>query len=319
MTILESLRFVQGAVAKRDLVPELQHFRIEGRKVTGYNGSLGLCAPIDIDLDITPSAVQFVKAIRCCDEEIALSEAKGGRLLVKSGKFRSSVACVDPDDYPFKPAGGERVDLNVDLISILKKMEPFIAIDASRPWACGILLRGASAFATNNIAIMEYWIGSTFPVEVNIPHVAVRELLRIKQNPIQMQMSENSVTFYFEGGAWLTTLLCMAQWPDLTPILDKPSVQFPVCEQLTNAIARLIPFTDELNRCYMHNTRISTAPADETDCTQIEVPAPEVGCYNAEELAKVLELAHSIDLGAYPLPSVFYGDKIRGAIVGLRS
>ena len=44
--MLKALKFVQGAVSKKDLVPALTHFRIENGTVRSYNGMLALCTPI---------------------------------------------------------------------------------------------------------------------------------------------------------------------------------------------------------------------------------------------------------------------------------
>lgn len=72
MEILPALKFVQGAVAKKDFAPSLTHFRIKNREVRGFNGTLGISSPINIDLDICPKAAQFIKAIGACQHTISL-------------------------------------------------------------------------------------------------------------------------------------------------------------------------------------------------------------------------------------------------------
>ena len=54
--MLAALKFVQGAVARRDFVPALTHFYIADGFVKGYNGRIAICAPIDVDLVATPKA-----------------------------------------------------------------------------------------------------------------------------------------------------------------------------------------------------------------------------------------------------------------------
>ena len=214
--MLDALRFVQGAVAKKDFVPALTHFRVDRGTIRGYNGMLGLCCPIDLDLNVSPRAVPFIKAIQTCQDTIQLHVTPAGKLSVKSGKFKALVDCIQ-EDFPEVEPEGTSIELNGGLLAALKLLAPMIADDASRPWARGILFRGQSAFATNNIIIAEYWLGYHFPVEINIPRAAVVELLRIKEEPISMQIAENSATFHFSGNRWLRTQTHTTQWPDISP------------------------------------------------------------------------------------------------------
>ncbi len=42
--MLDTLKFIQGAVARKDHVPALVHFRIAGGRIRGFNGTLSLAA-----------------------------------------------------------------------------------------------------------------------------------------------------------------------------------------------------------------------------------------------------------------------------------
>lgn len=317
--MLEALKFVQGAIAKKDFVPALTHFRIHGGFVKGYNGSLGLCAPIDLDLDITPNAAQFIKAINACTETITLHVADNGKLVVRSGKLRTTVDCADPGTFPLIDPVGEKIPLHDDFLPALKRLEPFIALDASRPWACGILLRSCSAFATNNIVLVEYWLGFKFPVEVNIPHSAVKELLRVGEKPTHLQMTKNKVVFHFAGGKWISTQLFSVEWPDVYRILESDSNQKAFVPGFFEAVEAITPFVDEAGRCYFQGDRISTTAAGDLGGTVYEITGvPEFGCFNVNQLVALEGLALSIDFEAYPRPSIFYGKNLRGVIVGIR-
>ena len=43
--MIDAVKFVQGAVAKKDYVAELTHFLIQDNRITGYNGIMGLSSP----------------------------------------------------------------------------------------------------------------------------------------------------------------------------------------------------------------------------------------------------------------------------------
>lgn len=315
--MLDALRFVQGAVAKKDFVPALTHFRIEGGTIRGFNGMLGLCCPIDLDLDVSPKATQFVKAVQTCKDTIQLHMTPAGRLSVKSGKFKALVDCIQ-EAFPEVAPEGADVPLDGGLLKVLKLLAPFIADDASRPWARGILFRGQSAFATNNINLIEYWLGYTFPVEINIPKTAVTELIRIGEEPNRLQITENSVTFHFPGKRWLRSQTYSTQWPDVSRILDQPASPSVIPAGLWDAATDLAPFTDELGRLFLAPGAITTGHGEGAGAV---VELPEIlanGCFNFQQLLLLKGVAHTIDLTNYPKPCIFYGDRIRGAIVGLR-
>lgn len=320
--MIDALKFVQGAVAKKDFVPALTHFRICNGRVKGFNGSLGICSPINIDLDIAPKAAQFVKAINACEEEISLHVAENGKLCVRSGKFKTFVDCDDKHNYPDIEPTGKMVQLGKELVPALKKLEPFIAEDASRPWACGVMFDGESAYATNNIVFVEHWLGYSFPVRVNIPASAIRELIRIGENPVRMQMTEDRIVFHYEGKQWLSTQVLTQPWPDVSGLFARMSMkgQKPVPEGLWEALEHIVPFGDDLNRCFMLGSEISTTDKSDVTGTSIKLKGlPEFGIYNGKQLLALKEVATSFAFDIYPSAVPFFGTATRGLISGIRT
>ena len=315
--MLDSLRFVQGAVARKDFVAALTHFRIKDGRILGYNGHISLSCPIDLALDCMPKATSFVKAIQTCKDTISLHMTAGGRLSVKSGSFKALVDCVS-DGFPEVEPEGQEVELKGNILETLKALEPFIAEDASRPWARGILFRGPSAFATNNVVLIERWLGHTMPIELNIPKAAVVELLRIGEEPTSMQVQENSCTFHFSNHRWLKTSLYSTQWPDLARVLGAESSPSPLPEGIFAALQDLKPFMNKLGQVFVFPGRVSTE-ATEDQGASVEVEGlTTTGVFHLEQLLSLCGLADVLDLTLYPKPCIFYGDNLRGAIVGMR-
>lgn len=316
--MLDALKFVQGAVAKKDFVPALTHFHIGGGRIKGFNGKVALSCPIDLNLDAAPKAVPFIKAVQTCKDTVQLNMTPTGRLSIKSGGFKAFIDCVDNASYPDVQPEGEVVRLDGEFLKALKVLAPFIADDASRPWARGILFRGMSATATNNIVILEYWLGYPFPAEINVPKAAVQELLRIGEEPTHLQVSESNVTFHFEGDRWLRTQVYDLSWPDVGKVLNRDSEQAPVPEGFFPSLLDLTPFVDELGRIFLREGRMTTTP-DEGIGATVELPGlPADGCFHHKQLSLLEGVADSIDFAQYPAPCMFYGDRVRGAIVGMR-
>ena len=318
--MLNELKFINSAVARKDYVQALQHVKIDKKTVRAYNGLIGLCCPIDLDLDITPRADQFLKAIQTCEDTIALHVTSKGKLSIKSGQFKALVECIDTEQFPEITPEGEFVKLTGNFLNAVKVLAPFISDDASRPWSRGILFKGQSAYATNNIILVESWLGFTFPLTVNIPRSAVNELLRINEEPEQIQVTSNRLTFHFSGGRWLCCQTLSVEWPDLQKVLNVASNPVPAPAGMVKALESLAPFTDKLERVFITaDGKLQTSLTEDSEGASFELPTVTFqGCYNYKHLLTVLEVAKKIDFTQYPAPCLFYGDNIRGAIIGMR-
>lgn len=318
--MLKELRFVQGSVAKKDFVPALSHFVIESGQVRGFNGTLALCSPIQFDLACKPKAETLIRAIDKCEDTVQLTLTPAGRLAIRSGKFKAFVDCIEGDTPHAMPEGEDvQVDGNALLLGI-KKVAPFIGDDASRPWSNGVLLKGSSAFATNNVMLIEYWTGGqALPFPINLPRSAVREMLRIDEAPVRAQVSETSITFHYEGDRWLRSQLLETDWPDLSRILDGDSTPVAIDEQLFTALSSLKPFCDKMGRIMFDGKGRLSTHFDETEGASYDIPGFEYpGLYRIEMLELLQGTATHIDWALYPAPCKFYGDRLRGAIIGMK-
>lgn len=317
--MLDALRFVQGAVAKRDFVPALTHFRIASGEVKGYNGAIALRCPIPLDLEATPRALPFIRAIQTCNESTSLHLTPKGKLAVASGRFRAYIDCLN-EPYPSVEPEGARVELSPGLCEAMTTLLPFISEDASRPWSRGLLIQGQSVFATNNVTLVQYWMPDACPVVVNVPRAAVVELVRIGEDPIALQATEANVTFHFSGERWLRTQTYTTEWPNLVPILER---DLSACPELTSdfwlAVNELAPFVDETGGLYLADGLITTSLVD-GEGAQAEVPGLVAsGRFNVEYLKLLEGVATHADLVAASSGALFYGESLRGAIAPMRT
>ena len=316
--MLKELKFVQGAVAKKDLLPAMTHFAIEGGHVRSYNGTLALSSPIPFDIDCKPKAGPLVQAIANCNDTVTLSMTPAGKLRIQSGKFRAFVDCIDGETPHVMPEG-DHVDLDSEqLLKACKTLAPFVGNDASRPWTNGILLRGQSAFATNNVCLVEYWIGSQTPFTANIPMAAIKEMIRINEAPTHAQRTDNSITFHYTDGRWIRSQLYSTDWPDLSKVLDKPSNPSDMDSRLFEGLEVIKPFADKLGRAFFHGEAVKTHIDEGEGASFDMVGFPFEGVYQIEMLKLLKDVAQKIDFSTYPSPCLFYGDRLRGAIVGMR-
>ena len=317
--MLKELKFVQGAVAKKDLVPAMTHFKIEKGFVRSYNGTLALCSPVQIDIDCNPKAEAMVKAISQCDETVTLSLSPNGRLRIQSGPYKAFIECIEGETQHVEPKG-ERVDFDgAVLLKAVQVLMPFIGDDASRPWANGIMLRDQSAFVTNNVCLVEYWLGTAVPFVVNIPKSALREMVRIGEPPIYAQVDQHSMTLHYTDGRWIRTQLLSTEWPDLRNILDVPSAPTPINPLLFTALEKLAGMADDAGRVYVRNGVLQTHNDDvEAGASYALEGVGFEGAYQIKMLSLLSGVATHADFTRFPQPTLFFGERLRGAIIGMR-
>ncbi len=318
--MLKDLKFVQGAVAKKDLVPAMTHFRIEQGNVRSFNGQMALSSPIAFDIDCNPKATQLVKAIQQCGEAITLSMTAGGRLRIESGSFRAFVETVDGDTVHPLPEGEEIYFDGQTLLDACKLLADFIGNDASRPWANGILFLGQSAFATNNAALVEYWMGTPFPCQINLPRFCVQEIIRVNEPPTHAQLGDRSITFHYPDGRWIRSQLLDGIYPfeKVQEILAKPCNPKPVPPELFTGIETLKAMADGASRIYIKDGLLRTHLEEFTGGAYEVEGIDFEGCYNLAIFSLLSGVVTSADFSTYPEPALFFGDKLRGAIIGMR-
>lgn len=335
--MLDALRFVKGAVARKDFVDELAHFFIENGRVIAYDGLLAMSAPIAVGMRVRPHARTFVNALNACGDDtqvISLNVTPAGRLTVKSGGFRAHVRCIEfppvatDDNANAEGAGrprlepeGADVPLTSELIESIRTLAPLMATDASRPWARGLRIKGDSSYATNNIILAERWHGAKFPHEVILPADCVAELLRVREAPIRAQVSHNSITFHYSGDRWLKSQLVVGEWPDqISSIFDAASNTFTpqISDEFFKALDTLKKFADDRNRVFIFPDRISTH-REEAEGAAIDFATDGEGAiFSLDMLMKLNGIATGLSFSTYPRPCPFKGVKLRGVILGQR-
>ena len=329
--MLDSLKFIKGSVAKKDFLPALTHFSIKNGVIRGFNGRICMAAPIALALDCQPKAQPFIKAIEICEElpdAPSFSMTAAGKLTIKSGKFKVHVDCIT-DEFPHNEPEGEPVELKPGLLSAFKALAPMIAEDASRVWARGVLLRDGSAFATNNCVIGEYWVGYKMPFDMNVPDECIKEVLRVKQEPIAVSATERSITFHFTDGRWIKSQLLTTDWPNVAPVLNRPSAATPVPSDFFGILGRLAPYAADARKVFLRGNTLSTHVTEGEGAAFLVDDAlwgsETKGIYNVDLLRALDGLVAAIDFSLYPQPALFFGPVtdagypvLRGAVVGMR-
>src|SRR5262245_24928338 len=118
--MLPDFKYLTAAIARKDFVEELCHFHIHGGRAWAFDGTVSMSTKVDVDLTVRPHASSFIRAIEACEDEgaIAMHITDGGRLSIRSGKFRAFVQCLDPykEGVTIPKPEGEFVDVTDELL-----------------------------------------------------------------------------------------------------------------------------------------------------------------------------------------------------------
>jgi len=318
--MIDSLRFAQRAT---DGNPQSAFFRIADGRVTGFNGTLAMSAPLQLAFQAAPAAVPFVKAINACEGVVSIAQESVHKIIVTSGKFKASVPCVAVKDVAsVEPEGAIYRNVS-NLQKAFKVLRPFLADEttAGREWSSNIKIDGEFAYVTDNTVLIEYWLDSTFPL-LSIPFEAVEEVIKVNCKLEAIQANHNSITFHFSDGTWIRSQLHVAMWPNISSMINNSWTHFKpstITKDFKDACLKLGKFggRDHLE-IYFRGTDIATSRKETNDIATITTAAPETGCYAVKHLNKVLSIATSIDFSAYPKPACFMGESLRGVFVGVR-
>lgn len=321
MELLKTLKFVRGAISNKVPNEEMKHFLIENGFIRATNGVITLGSPIDLDFTAAPHADTFFHAISNCKDVVSIKKTATGRLSIGSGKFRAFVPCDEEVTGIHPKPTGQLVQFDGQhLLDAFEKLQRFVGKDELRPWTNGILLRGQSAYATNNACLVEYWIGVEMPFIANVPAAAVREVLGAGSPPSGMLMDTGSITFMYEDGRWIKTQLYETEWPPLDHILNAASSQSPVEPDMFVGLKAISKFGDKENRrVYFRDGKLCASQYDEDGATYDVPGLHHEGIYRADVLAMLDTVADTADFTRYPEPVIFYGDRLRGAMLGLTS
>lgn len=318
--MINALRFAQGALKSTALVPELEYYQIKNGRVLGSNGHMTLSAPIDLSIEAKPKAKLFHQALQACGDTVSIGLTEGGRLHVRSGGFSAFIPCIEKEIYEPKP-DGEVFPAPPGLLAAAKRLYNIISLDASRPWAMGLNVGGGFYTATNNIAIVQIWDGNNLP-HFNCPRFSVAELIRIGENPDTIQITENSVTFGWEDGRWLQTLILSDEWPEtlVEKLLDAGRPGEPLPDGFFDALEKIKPFIPDKSNtvCFGDNILVAGPHLEQVSASH-DVEGLEAGPKFSEKVLSVLkDEITTIDFSAYPEACGFRGPSSRGIILGQR-
>jgi len=245
--MLETLETVFSAVASKDIVVILTHVLIHGKRIQGGDGTITIDAPYDCGVeDCAVPGQKFLNSVKACKGTPKMSITPTGKLSIKQGSFKALLSTLPAADFPVDKPRGDEQAVPDDLLKAIRRLQPFISKDASRPWSMGILFKDGFAYATNNVVLARIPMDWKGPAIV-LPRVAIDSLVELKEHPSTMHVEDGmSVAFTYNDGMWLKSQLQNSAWPDVGKMLegvDGPEHKVPA--GMLDAVQRVKKFCTE--------------------------------------------------------------------------
>ncbi len=277
--LLKSLGHVQSVVEKRNTIPILSNVRLDA----GNDEKMHLTAT-DMDLAVieaapasvaqsgatTTSAHMLYDIVRKLAEgsqiEIALIE-DSGKLEVRSGRSRFTLACLPVEDFPVMAEGdlAHRFAISTaDLRRLIDKTSFAVSTEETRYYLNGIYVHTADeggakslrAVATDGHRLAR--VDTDLPAGAeNIPGVIVprktvaelRKLIEESDGEIMVALSDSKIRFALDG-AILTSKLIDGSFPDYERVIPSGNDKILTVDNhaLTQAVDRVSTISTEKSR-----------------------------------------------------------------------
>lgn len=316
LSLAVALDFIKVAQTDKanDLVSKT-HCRLQGGFAVAFDGVLAVGHPIEEELAVCPHTYRLIDALSRCKKAISITQLDGEQLVIKSGGFRVVIPCLNPAALPYAapdPKAGAIDDTIKEGFAVLN---PIVSGNGHTVVEASLLLNNNSMVATDRQIMLEYWHGINLPDGLAIPKAAVVAVNKVKAELVGIGVSDRTVTFHYEGGAWIRTQLYADPWPDVASVLNKGdfNTAVKVPDGFYDGVEAVAPFS-AAGEVYTTDTGVGSHNTSAVGATYEVKNVPPGLCFGSKHLLTMKDHASKVDLVGVNGISFFYGDRVRGAI-----
>jgi hypothetical protein len=318
-SLLTALEFIEP-VMKDDGTPSQTHIILNQKFAFVFDGTTAIGHPIDEDLACCPQFNGLKAALKKSKDSVGISLKDYSTLAIASGKLKVNVSCIQYHMLMVTQPDAVQYAVNDTLKTGFDLLASIIDEKSDRIVVSSLSLNEGSMIATDGNLFLEFWHGHSLPTMI-LPKSVISIVSKVAQKLVGIGCTKGrSITFFFENGAWIKSLLRSEDWPSVKHITDTPLDglgALPV--GLVEAVEAVLPhsmegavyFSDGCVRSH-HDDQGETGASYDVDGI---TPGP---IYNGERLLKVLKLANQIQFDLNLRANYccgFYGENIRGFLM----
>lgn len=315
-SLIAALKFV--SVAQKKAGPTgVQFAHLAHNWAAAFDGVLTVAAPIEEDLAACVHTLQFIDALSKAGDELAITQLSPNTIAVSSGVFRALVPCVAFDEVPIPPPDPQCAVIDDRIKAALAAVAGLATDGAPNATFAAVLLQAGSAVATNGAALLEAWHGIDLPPGLLLPKAAATAVAKASKTLTGFGFSQSSATFYFEDGSFIKSQLYGERYPNYAAVLDVPGLNlWPVPEDFYRGVRAIESFSPNGHVFFEDGAVLSRLHKEEASTYRIE-GLPERMGFAVKLLLSVEHAFKKAHFDAETNKVVFYGDNVRGAIMGL--
>lgn len=307
--MLDTLKILNRAVNKNGGI--FASLCIDDGYVEANNGRISILAAVpELDgITATVPADKFISAVRACKGVMEIKTTDSS-LIIKAGSFSARIP-LNKSTFPrMDYSVGQRVDVPAMFVDKLATVQSF----TTSPDFNGVLLRGDHIYGIRPEGAVAL-DGTTVPCDIVLPIDTVTDLIAIKEQPVDMRVSDSHAIISYDLFQ-VRTALIERKWPDTGNYLSfDTDGMTPVTDALREALTTVLPFID--------NSKRVTFTGDELvggEATMEDINMPQ-SSFNGEYLATVLKHSTALRITKNQQGHTvveFIGDGIVGVMAGIR-
>jgi len=312
--LLAALKFVQVAQAEIG-TPYQTHCRFINGYVTAFNGVLAAGHPVADEMAICPHTYRLIDALSRAQGAYSLTALDNKVLVLKTDKFKAPISCIGDGDLTYIQPDPAQWPMNDDFKQAAIVASLFNTEGAQTVMAASVCTRDGSIIGTQGNVVIEAWHGIPTPPGLIIPKTFINALAKVNYKLERFGFTNETLTVWFEGGAFLKTQLYLERYPNVDLVLAYTETAKPVdvTPDLFDAIRAIAGFGTG-PRIYLGGQKVRSHFKEESAATYECKSAVIDVSLNGKHLLALEPYIKSLDYGGNEKVVVFFGDKLRGAL-----
>lgn len=314
--LVSALKFISMAQSKSGQIYQT-HCVLNEHWAKAFDGTLTAAHKIVEDLSACPQTFKLLAALSKASNSLSITQLDAGRLSVLSGKFKAIVECVPVSSLPDMTPDAPIASIDDRLKTAFEIADRLPVDNAHELLSSAVILQSGSLLATNGYIAVQYWHGLDLPPSLVIPKAAASAILKSGKPLAAFGFGERSITFYFNDESWIKTIRFVeevADMPSIEEILDTASNPWPLPVGFFEAVEAVAPFSEN-DLLYFGGGFVSSHCHNEKGAVHELTGVPNC-VFNHKFLTAFKGLIKSIDFAVMDRMGIFYGDNLRGAIMG---
>lgn len=314
------------SVATRDIgQPYQSHFIINKGWLASFDGVIATAHPIKTsDYMCCPNAEMFRAAIAKASGDLAMTiTPDADKLIIVTGKLRANIPCIYPNDFPFYPPDPPLGKVDNRLRAAIMTCGALISENAQLMHETAMLLRSNTCVSTDGKSLFESWHGLHVPTLI-LPKALATALEKTQdKNLASFGFSDQSITIYFEDGAWIKSQLyagAVTDYPRIEAVLDlypPMNMLVPVPPDFSDAVGTIATFADVV-MIALEPDKIETPNGDAAYEIDLSAGLPSAMNCSPKRLGQVKWATHWLARDSkFFFAGKVYGEPCRAIIMGM--